>query len=81
MELGCAGVMLASAVTRAQEPVLMAEAMRHAVEAGRLAYRAGRIPRRHYARASSTSAGVAAFDPEAPAFSARTSESAGPTSP
>jgi thiazole synthase len=81
MELGCAGVMLASAVTRAQEPVLMAEAMRHAVEAGRLAYRAGRIPRRHYARASSPSAGVAAFDPEAPAFSARTSESAGPTSP
>ena len=85
MELGCAGVMLASAVTRAQEPVLMAEAMRHAVEAGRLAYRAGRIPRRHFARASSPSEGVAAFDPEAPAFSAafsaRTSESAGPTSP
>ena len=85
MELGCAGVMLASAVTRAQEPVLMAEAMRHAVEAGRLAYRAGRIPRRHYAQASSPSAGVAAFDPEAPAFSAafsaRTSESAGPKSP
>ncbi|WP_405731975.1 thiazole synthase [Streptomyces sp. NBC_01537] len=89
MELGCAGVMLASAVTRAQEPVLMAAAMRHAVEAGRLAYRAGRIPRRHYAQASSPSAGVAAFDPEAPAFSAgssaalsaRTSESAGPTSP
>jgi thiazole synthase len=85
MELGCAGVMLASAVTRAQEPVLMAEAMRHAVEAGRLAFRAGRIPRRHYARASSPSAGVAAFDPEAPAFSAalsaRTSESADPTSP
>lgn len=53
MELGCAAVMLASAVTRAQEPVLMAEAMRHAVEAGRLAHRAGRIPRRHFAHASS----------------------------
>jgi thiazole synthase len=74
MELGCAAVMLASAVTRAQEPALMAEAMRHAVEAGRLAYRAGRIPRRHYAEASSPTEGVAAFDPEAPAFSARTSE-------
>src|ERR671932_769477 len=49
MELGCAGVMLASAVTRAQEPVLMAEAMQHAIEAGRLARPAGRIPRRHFA--------------------------------
>ncbi len=44
MELGCAGVMFASAVTRAREPVLMASAMRSAVEAGRLAFRAGRIP-------------------------------------
>ncbi|WP_030664638.1 thiazole synthase [Streptomyces rimosus] len=68
MELGCAGVMLATAVTRAQEPVLMAEGMRHAVEAGRLAYRAGRIPRRHYAEASSPTEGVAALDPERPAF-------------
>ncbi|WP_431952467.1 thiazole synthase [Actinacidiphila sp. bgisy167] len=70
MELGCSAVMLASAVTRAREPVLMAEAMRHAVEAGRLAYRAGRIPRRHHATASSPTAGVAAFDPERPAFGA-----------
>jgi thiazole synthase len=54
MELGCDGVLLASAVTRAREPVLMAEAMRKAVEAGRLAYRAGRIPRRLYAEASSS---------------------------
>ncbi|MGW1077626.1 thiazole synthase [Streptomyces sp. NPDC002537] len=69
MELGCAAVMLASAVTRAQEPVLMAEAMRHAVEAGRLAYRAGRIPRRHFAEASSPAEGLADFDPERPAFS------------
>ncbi|GAA2424962.1 thiazole synthase [Streptomyces mauvecolor] len=68
MELGCSAVMLASAVTRAQEPVLMAEAMRHAVEAGRLAHRAGRIPRRHFAEASSTMAGRAVLDPERPAF-------------
>lgn len=68
MELGCAGVMLASAVTRAQEPVLMAEGMRHAVEAGRLAHRAGRIPRRHFAEASSPTEGRARLDPERPAF-------------
>ncbi|MFI8068644.1 thiazole synthase [Streptomyces sp. NPDC086033] len=68
MELGCAGVMLASAVTRAREPELMAHAMRHAVEAGRLAYRAGRIPRRHFAEASSPVAGRAVLDPERPAF-------------
>ncbi|MCC3654574.1 thiazole synthase [Streptomyces sp. S07_1.15] len=68
MELGCAAVMLASAVTRAQEPELMAHAMRHAVEAGRLAHRAGRIPRRHFAEASSPAEGRAALDPERPAF-------------
>nr|WP_078843212.1 thiazole synthase [Streptomyces albus] len=68
MELGCAAVMLASAVTRAQEPVLMAHAMRHAVEAGRLAHRAGRIPRRHFAEASSPAEGRATLDPERPAF-------------
>ncbi|WP_425608727.1 thiazole synthase [Streptomyces albipurpureus] len=68
MELGCAAVMLASAVTRAQEPVLMAKAMRHAVAAGRLAHRAGRIPRRHFAEASSPVAGMAELDPERPAF-------------
>jgi thiazole synthase len=58
MELGCDGVLLASAVTRAREPVLMAEAMRKAVEAGRLAFRAGRIPRRLYAEASSPTDGL-----------------------
>ncbi|ASQ94103.1 thiazole synthase [Streptomyces sp. 11-1-2] len=68
MELGCAAVMLASAVTRAQEPELMAGAMRHAVEAGWLAHRAGRIPRRHFAEASSPTEGLAALDPERPAF-------------
>lgn len=68
MELGCAAVMLASAVTRAQRPVLMAEAMRCGVEAGRLAWRAGRIPRRHYAVPSSPADGTATLDPERPAF-------------
>ncbi|MFD9208774.1 thiazole synthase [Streptomyces sioyaensis] len=68
MELGCAAVMLATAVTRAQEPELMAHAMRHAVEAGRLAARAGRIPRRHFALASSPTEGMADLDPERPAF-------------
>jgi len=58
MELGCDGVLLASAVTRAQEPALMAEAMRKAVEAGRLAFRAGRIPRRLYAEASTPFEGL-----------------------
>ncbi len=52
MELGCDGVLLASAVTRARDPEQMAEAMRRAVEAGRLAHLAGRIPRRLYAESS-----------------------------
>ena len=58
MELGCDGVLLASAVTRAREPAVMAEAMRHAVAAGRLARRAGRIPRRLYAEPSTTFEGL-----------------------
>lgn len=70
MELGCAGVMLASAVTRAQHPALMAAAMRHAVLAGRQAALAGRIPRRHFAEASSPAEGRAVLDPERPAFGA-----------
>lgn len=53
MELGCAAVLLATAVTRARDPELMAAAMRSAVIAGRLAFLAGRIPRRRYAVASS----------------------------
>lgn len=60
MELGCDAVLLASAVTRAQRPDLMADAMRQAVHAGRSAYRAGRIPRRRYAEASSPLEGRAA---------------------
>jgi thiazole synthase len=55
MELGCDAVLLASAVTRAADPVRMATAMRHAVEAGRLARLAGRIPRRTHATASTSS--------------------------
>ncbi|MGH8874105.1 MAG: sulfur carrier protein ThiS [Acidimicrobiia bacterium] len=63
MEMGCDGVLLASSVTRAQKPALMAEAMRKAVEAGRLAYRSGRIPRRLYAEASTSFEGLADFAP------------------
>lgn len=59
MELGCDGVLLASAVTRAQEPATMARALRAAVQAGRLARRAGRIPIRLYAQASTTFEGLA----------------------
>ncbi|TNY36252.1 thiazole synthase [Thermomonospora catenispora] len=58
MELGCDAVLLATAVTRAQSPVAMATAMRHAVQAGRLARRAGRIPKRRYAQASSPWEGI-----------------------
>jgi thiazole synthase len=58
MELGCDAVLLASSVTRAQEPAIMAEAMRKAIEAGRLAYKAGRIPRRLHAEASTTFEGL-----------------------
>ncbi|GED96626.1 thiazole synthase [Gordonia crocea] len=53
MELGCDAVLLATAVTRADDPAAMATAMRHAVVAGYLARRAGRIPRRFWAQASS----------------------------
>ena len=52
MELGCDGVLLASAVSRAEDPARMAAAMRDAVEAGWTARRAGRIPRRLHAEAS-----------------------------
>ncbi len=52
MELGCDGVLLNSAVARARDPVKMARSMRLAIEAGRLAHEAGRMPRRMYAKAS-----------------------------
>src|SRR6266849_2897056 len=53
MELGADGVLMNTAIAGAQDPVAMAEAMNHAVIAGRLAYLAGRIPRKMYATASS----------------------------
>lgn len=53
MELGCAGVLMNTAIAEAQDPVKMAIAMKHAVIAGRQAYLAGRMPRRHHAVASS----------------------------
>ncbi|CAN5684372.1 thiazole synthase [soil metagenome] len=58
MELGCDAVLVASAVTRARAPQAMGEAIRKAVEAGRLARRAGRIPRRLYAEATTPSEGM-----------------------
>ena len=58
MELGYDGVLLNTAIACAQDPVKMALAMRHAIEAGRLAYLAGRIPKRLYASASSPLEGV-----------------------
>jgi thiazole synthase len=61
MELGCDAVMAASAIARAQDPAAMALAMRRAVEAGRLARGAGRIPRRLYATASTPEQGIADF--------------------
>jgi thiazole synthase len=64
MELGCDGVLMASAIARAEQPAKMARAMRGAIEAGRLAYEAGRIPRKLHARGSTTDAGIAEFTPE-----------------
>ncbi len=53
MELGCDGVLMNTAIAAAQNPVLMASAMKKAIEAGREAYLAGRMPRKRYASASS----------------------------
>jgi thiazole synthase len=58
MELGCAAVLMNTGVALAKDPIKMASAMRHAVEAGRLAYEAGRMPRRLYAQASSPEEGL-----------------------
>jgi thiazole synthase len=58
MELGCDGVLMNTAVAGARDPLLMAEAMREAVSAGRKAFRAGRIPRKLYAAASSPISGL-----------------------
>lgn len=58
MELGCDGVLLNTAIAKSHRPVLMAEAMKKAVEAGRAAHLAGRIPRKLYATASSPIDGI-----------------------
>ncbi|MCC4586342.1 thiazole synthase [Xanthomonas melonis] len=58
MELGCDGVLMNTAIAGARDPILMASAMRKAVEAGREAFLAGRIPRKRYASASSPVDGV-----------------------
>jgi len=58
MELGCAAVLMNTAIAGAKDPILMAEAMRQAVEAGRKSFLAGRIPMKLYATASSPLAGV-----------------------
>ena len=65
MELGCDAVLCASAIARAQDPVAMAHAVRGAVEAGWLARRAGRIPRRVYAEPSTPQAGMPELAPPA----------------
>jgi thiazole synthase len=62
IELGCDAVLCASAISRAQDPVAMARAIRLSVEAGALARSAGRIPRRLYAEASTPEAGLPVFD-------------------
>ena len=58
MEMGCAGVLMNTAIASAKDPILMAEAMRQGVEAGRKAYLAGRIPKKLYATASSPLDGI-----------------------
>ena len=58
MELGCDGVLMNTAIAEAKDPVLMARAMKAAVEAGRLAYLAGRMQKRLYADPSSPLAGI-----------------------
>ena len=58
MELGCDAVLMNTAIAEAKHPVLMAAAMKHAVQAGRLAYLAGRMPKKRYADPSSPLAGL-----------------------
>jgi thiazole synthase len=65
MELGADGVLMNTAIAGASDPPLMALAMKHAVEAGRLAHLAGRIPRKMYASASSPTTGLVTRTPVA----------------
>ncbi len=63
MELGADGVLLNTGIAHAKDPVKMAAAMRHAMQAGRLAYESGRIPKKRYATASSPFEGVISYIP------------------
>ena len=63
MELGADGVLLNTGIAHAKDPVKMAAAMKHALEAGRLAYQSGRIPKKRYATASSPFEGVISYIP------------------
>lgn len=58
MELGCEGVLMNTAIAQAKDPIKMAHAMRLAIKSGRLAYEAGRMPRKRYADASSPETGL-----------------------
>ncbi len=58
MELGCDGVLLNTALSDAEQPILMTHSMRMAIDAGRAAYRAGRMPVRGYAKSSSPQQGL-----------------------
>ncbi len=58
LELGCDGILMNTAIAEAKKPILMAEAMKYGVSAGRLAYLAGRIPKKLYAQASSPIEGM-----------------------
>ncbi|MCS5548229.1 MAG: thiazole synthase, partial [SAR86 cluster bacterium] len=58
MELGCAGVLMNTAIAKAQEPVLMAQAMKKAIQSGRQAYLAGRMEKKSYASPSSPTKGL-----------------------
>jgi thiazole synthase len=62
LELGFDAVLCASAISRAEDPAKMARAIRLAIEAGRLAYKAGRIPQRHYAQPSTQFEGIPQFE-------------------
>ena len=63
MELGADGVLLNTGIAHAKDPVKMAQAMRYALESGRLAYQSGRIPKKRYATASSPFEGVISYIP------------------
>ena len=63
MELGVDGVLMNTGIAQATDPVAMAEAMRLAVQSGRLAYLSGRIPKKRYASASSPLEGVVSPSP------------------